>query len=69
MSVSTEIPQKTRLLRLTVSHYRPSHISEEEFRRFVTEEHAVQAAKLHAKNGIEDYSIVSIAFLFKLDRP
>lgn len=64
MTVSAEHLQKRRLLRLTVSHYRPSHISEEEFRRFVTEEHAVQAAKLHAKNGIEDYSVVSRALLY-----
>jgi len=64
MAVSAEPLQKSRLLRLTVSHYRPSHISEEEFRRFVTEEHAVQAAKLHAKNGIEDYSVVSKESLY-----
>ncbi|ORY71789.1 uncharacterized protein BCR38DRAFT_331970 [Pseudomassariella vexata] len=49
--------QKKRLLRMTVAHYRQPHVSEEDFHRWVTEQHAVRAAKLHAKNGIEGFSI------------
>ncbi|KND88297.1 hypothetical protein TOPH_07100 [Tolypocladium ophioglossoides CBS 100239] len=49
--------QKRRLLRMTVAHYRQPHVSEEDFHRWVTEEHAARAAKLHAKNGIEGFSI------------
>ncbi|KAL8721660.1 MAG: hypothetical protein Q9225_001709 [Loekoesia sp. 1 TL-2023] len=49
--------QKRRLLRMTVAHYRQPHVSEEDFHRWVTEQHAARGAKLHAKNGIEGYSI------------
>lgn len=59
----TEPIQKRRLLRMTVAHYRQSHVSEEDFHRWVTEQHAVRAAKLHAKNGIEGFSIVSRGWL------
>jgi hypothetical protein len=51
--------QKKRLLRMTVAHYRQSNVSEENFYQWVTEQHAARAAKLHAKNGIEGFSIVS----------
>lgn len=59
MSNSGNEIQKRRLLRMTVAHYRQPHVSEEEFHRWVTERHAVPAARLHAKNGIEGFSIVS----------
>ncbi|KAI6080802.1 hypothetical protein F4821DRAFT_48033 [Hypoxylon rubiginosum] len=49
--------QKKRLLRMTVAHYRQPTVSEEDFYRWVTEQHAPRAAKLHAKNGIEGFSI------------
>lgn len=51
--------QKRRLLRMTVAHYRQPNVSEEDFYQWVTEQHAARAAKLHAKNGIEGFSIVS----------
>jgi hypothetical protein len=51
--------QKKRLLRMTVAHYRQPNVSEEDFYQWVTEQHAARAAKLHAKNGIEGFSIVS----------
>lgn len=44
---------------MTVAHYRQPHVSEEDFHRWVTEQHAARAAKLHAKNGIEGFSMVS----------
>ncbi|KAI4235749.1 MAG: hypothetical protein LQ349_002952 [Xanthoria aureola] len=49
--------QEKRLLRMTVAHYRQPHVSEEDFHRWVTEQHATRAAKLHAKNGIEGFSM------------
>lgn len=55
--------QKRRLLRMTVAHHRQQHVSEEDFHRWVTEQHAARAAKLHAKNGIEGFSIVSTCTL------
>lgn len=54
-----ETLQKKRLLRMTVAHYRQPNVSEEEFYQWVTEQHASRAAKLHAKNGIEGFCIVS----------
>lgn len=54
-----ETLQKKRLLRMTVAHYRQPNVSEEEFYQWVTEQHAARAAKLHAKNGIEGFRIVS----------
>lgn len=45
---------------MTVAHYKQAHISEEDFHRWVTKKHAVPAAKLHAKNGIEGFNIVSV---------
>ncbi|WEW55373.1 hypothetical protein PRK78_000803 [Emydomyces testavorans] len=53
----TELLQKKRLLRMTVAHYRQPNVSEEEFYQWVTEQHAARAAILHAKNGIEGFSI------------
>lgn len=50
--------QKRRLLRMTVAHYRQPNVSEEDFHRWVTEQHAPRAAKLHAKNGLEGFQIV-----------
>ncbi|KAJ0414057.1 hypothetical protein BJY00DRAFT_321339 [Aspergillus carlsbadensis] len=49
--------QKKRLLRMTVAHYRQPSVSEERFYQWVTEQHAPRAARLHAKNGIEGFSI------------
>ncbi|KAL4812556.1 hypothetical protein BDW67DRAFT_188532 [Aspergillus spinulosporus] len=49
--------QKKRLLCMKVAHYRQPNISEEDFYRWVTEQHAARAAKLYAKNGIEEFSI------------
>ncbi|KAL4864303.1 hypothetical protein BDV12DRAFT_15500 [Aspergillus spectabilis] len=49
--------QKKRLLRMTVAHFRQPNVSEEDFYQWVTEQHATRAAKLHAKNGIEGFSI------------
>ncbi|KAK1979517.1 hypothetical protein LZ30DRAFT_596736 [Colletotrichum cereale] len=55
----TAVPiQKRRLLRMTVGHYRNPEVNEEDFHRWVTEEHAARAAKLHAKNGVEGFSVV-----------
>ncbi|KAL4745670.1 hypothetical protein BDW72DRAFT_198431 [Aspergillus terricola var. indicus] len=50
--------QKKRLLSMKVAHYRQPNVSEEDFYQWVTEQHAARAAKLHAKNGIEGFSIV-----------
>lgn len=58
--------QKKRLLRMTVAHYRQPNVSEEDFYQWVTEQHASRAAKLHAKNGIEGFSIVSTELGWKL---
>ena len=55
----SESTKTKRLLRMTVAHYRQPGVSEEDFYRWVTEQHAVRAAKLHARNGIEGFSIVS----------
>ncbi len=55
----TEQVQQRRLLRMTVAHYRQPTVSEQEFHEWVTTEHAARAAKLHAKNGLEGFSIVS----------
>ncbi|KAI1809824.1 hypothetical protein GGS20DRAFT_595532 [Poronia punctata] len=49
--------KKQRLLRMTLAHYKSEDCSEEEMHRFVTEDHAVHAAKLHARHGIEAYQI------------
>ncbi|EFY96239.1 EthD domain protein [Metarhizium robertsii] len=57
MAEPVEPIQKRRLLRMTVAHYRQPNVSEEDFHHWVTEKHATQAAKLHAKNGIEGFSI------------
>lgn len=54
--------QKRRILRMTIAHYRQPDVSEEDFHRWVTEQHAARAAKLHAKNGIEGFSIVSASY-------
>lgn len=59
MAQPSEPIQKRRLLRMTVAHYRQPDVSEEDFHRWVTEQHAARAAKLHAKNGIEGFQIVS----------
>lgn len=63
--------QKKRLLRMTVAHCRQPNVSEEVFHRWVTEQHAARAAKLHAKNGIEGFSIVSglNLYVFDITRP
>ncbi|KAL8780317.1 MAG: hypothetical protein Q9213_006515 [Squamulea squamosa] len=53
----SEPVQKRRLLRMTVAHYRQPHVSEEDFYCWVTERHAARAAELHAKNGIEGFSM------------
>lgn len=52
---------KKRLLRMSVAHYKQPHVSDEEFHRWVTQKHAVPAARLHAKNGIEGFNIVCIS--------
>lgn len=62
--MSTDI-QKRRLLRLTLAHYRQADCSEEDLHRFVTVEHAAQAAKIHARHGVEGYAIVR-PYLFLL---
>lgn len=67
MAEPVEPIQKRRLLRMTVAHYRQPNVSEEDFHHWVTEKHATQAAKLHAKNGIEGFSIVSLLFITKWD--
>jgi hypothetical protein len=54
--------KKHRLLRMTLAHYKNEDCSEEEMHRFITEDHAVHAAKLHAKHGIEHYQIVRSSF-------
>lgn len=51
--------QKKRLLRLTLAHYRNENCTEEEMHRWGSEEHAVAAAKIHAKHGVEGYVLVS----------
>ncbi|KAK1991382.1 hypothetical protein LX36DRAFT_590616 [Colletotrichum falcatum] len=59
MIPETAVPiQKRRLLRMTVGHYRNPDVNEDDFHRWVTEEHAVRAARLHARNGIEGFSVV-----------
>ncbi|KXJ85214.1 hypothetical protein Micbo1qcDRAFT_128419 [Microdochium bolleyi] len=50
--------KKQRLLRMTLSHYKNEECSEEEMHRFATEEHAVNAAKIHIRHGMEAYGIV-----------
>ncbi|KAK2601841.1 hypothetical protein QQS21_004624 [Conoideocrella luteorostrata] len=49
--------QKKRLLRLSIAHYRNENCTEEEMHRWCGEEHAVHAAKIHAKYGVEGYLI------------
>lgn len=51
--------KKQRLLRMTLSHYKNEECSEEEMHRFATEDHAVHAAKIHARHGMEAYAIAS----------
>ncbi|KAK1966755.1 hypothetical protein LY78DRAFT_669509 [Colletotrichum sublineola] len=59
MMPETAVPiQARRLLRMTVGHYRNPEVTEEDFHRWVTEEHAARAAKIHARNGIEGFSVV-----------
>ncbi|XPS73968.1 hypothetical protein M3J09_006096 [Ascochyta lentis] len=58
MAASAEPPSRRSLLRMTVAHYKQPHVSDEEFHRWVTQKHAVPAARLHAKNGIEGFNIV-----------
>ena len=62
--MSTDI-QKRRLLRLSLAHYRQPDCSEEDLHQFVTVEHAAQAAKIHARHGVEGYAIVR-SYLFLL---
>jgi len=59
MTVTNDI-KKQRLLRMTISHYKNEECSEEEMHRFATEEHAVNAAKIHLRHGMEAYGIVSL---------
>lgn len=44
---------------MALAHYKNEECSEEEMHRFVTEEHAVHAAKIHQRHGMEQYAIVS----------
>lgn len=64
MTVTNDI-KKQRLLRMTISHYKNEECSEEEMHRFATEEHAVNAAKIHIRHGMEAYGIVSQRCLFR----
>ncbi|KAK0725834.1 hypothetical protein B0H67DRAFT_482169 [Lasiosphaeris hirsuta] len=56
-SLAPQEIQKKRLIRLTLAHYRNENCTEEEFYRFVTEEHAPHAAKIHARHGLDGYSL------------
>ncbi|KAH8731284.1 hypothetical protein GQ44DRAFT_756020 [Phaeosphaeriaceae sp. PMI808] len=58
MAASSESIQAKRLLRMTVAHYKQPNISEEEFHEWVVQRHAIPAAKLHVKNGIEAFNII-----------
>ncbi|KAI7773685.1 hypothetical protein LA080_010070 [Diaporthe eres] len=49
--------QEKRLLRLTIAHYRQQDVDERDFHRWVTEGHAALSAKLHARNGVEGFSV------------
>ncbi|GFF79304.1 hypothetical protein CNMCM6936_001915 [Aspergillus lentulus] len=42
---------------MTAAQYRQPNVSEEEFYHWATEQHAARAAKLHAKDGMEGFSI------------
>lgn len=57
-TVTTPEVQKRRLLRLTIAHYRNENCTEEEMYRWGTEEHAVHAARIHARHGMEGYAVV-----------
>ncbi|KAI1844904.1 hypothetical protein JX266_008920 [Neoarthrinium moseri] len=59
MSASTTSPevQKKRLLRLTIAHYRNENCSEKDMYEWGTKEHAVHAAAVHARHGIEGYAV------------
>ncbi|KAI0184182.1 hypothetical protein EV127DRAFT_243593 [Xylaria flabelliformis] len=54
---TTQTIQKHRLLRMTLAHYRNENCTEEDFHEFATVEHAAQAAKIHARVGMEGYAM------------
>lgn len=62
-ATTTNDIKKQRLLRMTLSHYKNEECSEEAMHRFVSEEHAVNAAKIHVRHGMEAYGIVRPFFL------
>ncbi|KAK3180249.1 hypothetical protein K4F52_008335 [Lecanicillium sp. MT-2017a] len=51
-------PQKQRVLRFNLAHYRKGDCSEENCHYFCTKLHAKQAATLHAKHGVLHYNQV-----------
>ncbi|RHZ60656.1 hypothetical protein CDV55_104181 [Aspergillus turcosus] len=46
-----------KVLRLAGSYYKLDHVSEEEFHRFISQDHAVKAAKIHERHGILHYQL------------
>ncbi|KAJ1326015.1 EthD domain-containing protein [Microdochium nivale] len=65
-ATTTNDIKKQRLLRMTLSHYKNEECSEEAMHRFVSEEHAVNAAKIHVRHGMEAYGIVYTPSAFRL---
>lgn len=57
-SSSTMAANSERMLRLSISHYKADSKTEAECHKFGTEDHAVKAAAIHAKHGIQMYAQV-----------
>ncbi|KAL1616302.1 hypothetical protein SLS56_011466 [Neofusicoccum ribis] len=58
-----------RILRLSGSYCRKDGVSEEDFHRFMSTDHAVKCAKIHEKYGILKYQLAPLANSLKLPWP
>ena len=55
-------PTKERMLRLSIAHYRNPDCSEEECHRFVSQDHAMKAARIHKRHNVDMYGFVCVPF-------
>ena len=56
-------PVKERLLRLSVAHYHNENVTDQEFHKWVTENHCARVAPICQRHGVVSYGMVSPAQL------